>query len=226
MKLQSLFILFTFLHAFLNLVITPSNRPSARIAESTSRELYGAPNKSASQSIDKAHAFAKLAEPKSEARVIDRKTYLREKARRMLLDNANGLKGATHSQLKPVPRRTSLTKSSPKAQTNESRRLALRNLKKILGKRMFLDLASDLKRKRIDITKLDSKDLDYLNQLYHRNYLMQRKLPRMPGGLLPGPIESAHIDSNYKEVSGGSFALRLPNLPQVVMVNQSPYYQY
>lgn len=226
MQHQILFVLFNFLQAFSALVITPANRSTKLVSQPVSRELYRARDSFPNQKLSGSIAYANFAAPKKETLARTRREYLREKARKLLLAQKNGLKVPTVNKLLPTPRQTSLMASTVKAPKNSSRQLALVHLKKTLGRRLFSDLTNDLKRKRIDITKLDSKDIDYLNQFYHRNYLMQRKLPRMPAGPLPGPIESAHIDSNYKEVSGGSFALRLPNLPQVVMVNQSPYYQY
>ena len=103
------------------------------------------------------------------------------------------------------------------------RRKLVEDLRQALTPVIFMSWKDSMMKKGIPLSKLTNEDL---RKLLIDSTTVPAKDARklMAGG--DKVVESGAINTYIKELTGGNLSVRLPNLPQVVMVNQSPYYQY
>ncbi len=76
----------------------------------------------------------------------------------------------------------------------------------------------------INLSKLSSRKLTEL-LLINKKIQIKKKSRK-----LPGPQDFVNVRAwnkvDINKITGGKLSVSLPNLPQVVMVNQNPYYSY
>ena len=103
------------------------------------------------------------------------------------------------------------------------RRKLILNLKNQITPIVYNLFIKSLHKKHVLLKNLNNSDLKQFIQdmFYPKLTKNQRKLQD------PTEVkEQATVNTMIREVSGGNLSVRLSNLPQVVMVNQAPYYQY
>ena len=104
------------------------------------------------------------------------------------------------------------------------RRKLVSVIKKTLTPEIFKSWQKNLQKKKVALKDLSNSDLrEILIELENEPVSSNgRKLVGLPEKV----TENATMNTYIKELTGGTLSVRLANLPQVVMVNQAPYYQY
>jgi len=91
-----------------------------------------------------------------------------------------------------------------------------------MGKIPFKNWENKLKKSGIHLRKLSISQLWDLSYTTHDLIKNPRKLPGLPLPQKPAAL----IKMDINKIRGGTMSIRFPNLPKVVVVNQTPYYSY
>lgn len=175
------------------------------------------------------------------------KTYLKSKKnfikpdRNLFLKNLNSLTKKNNSLFRELSKiKSHLKKSQKKRILNDririisniikskqktkkfqkkSRKLLIKRFKKMMGKLAYNDWLLKMRNSGVHIKKMPLKQLAYLFNTT-QNLIKNEKERKLI------VMITAHEDYDINKMTGGKLAVRFPNLPQAIVVNQTPYYSY